>query len=96
MGDWSVGVNSNDLLSYEQIKEDMMADEQIKQKAQNNTKENFKFAFEDEFINFVYDRMSTNEEFFMKILEDKDFKDMLMSEMTNEIYAKMNERSGGW
>jgi len=46
---------------------------------------------EDEFINFVYDRMSTNDNF-LKILEVKDFKGMLMSEMMNEIYEKMNEK----
>ena len=81
-----------DLLSYEQIKEDMMADDLIIQKAKNNTKENFKFAFEGEFINFVCDRMSTNEQFFMKILEDEDFKGVLMNKMMNEIYAKMNDQ----
>ena len=57
-----------DFLSRDQVKADMMNSEDIKQKAKNNTKDNFKFAFEKSFMDFVIDRMGSNEKFFMKIL----------------------------
>ena len=79
-----------DFLSREQVKEDMLNSEDIQQKAKNNTKENFKFAFEKTFINFVIDRMGSNQEFFMKILENDEFKTVIMEDMMNEVYGEVN------
>lgn len=79
-----------DFLSREQVKEDMLNSEDIREKAKNNTKENFKFAFEKTFINFVIDRMSSNEEFFLKILENDEFKTVIMEDMMNEVYGEVN------
>lgn len=80
-----------DFLSRDQVKEDMLKSEDIQQKAKNNTKDNFKFAFEKSFMNFVIDRMSSNERFFMKILENEEFKNYIMEDMMNEVYSEMNE-----
>lgn len=66
-----------------------MNDEDIRQKAKNNTRENFKFAFEKTFMDFV-DRMSSNQTFFMKILENDEFKTYIMEDMINEVYAEVN------
>lgn len=79
-----------DFLSREQVKEDMLNDEDLRQKAANNTKENFKFAFEKTFMDFVIDRMSSNQEFFMKILENDEFKSYIMEDMMNEVYVEVN------
>ncbi len=79
-----------DFLSREQVKEDILNDEDIRQRAKNNTKENFRFAFEKSFMNFVIDRMSSNQEFFMKILENNEFKTVIMEEMMNEVYMEVN------
>lgn len=79
-----------DYLAREQVKEDMLNSEDIRQKALNNTKENFKFAFEKSFMDFVIDRMSSNQEFFMKILENEEFKNFIMEDMMNEVYGEVN------
>ncbi|AMA62968.1 hypothetical protein ASO14_1829 [Kurthia sp. 11kri321] len=79
-----------DFLSREQVKEDMLNSEEVRQQAQNNTKDNFKFAFERSFMNFVIDRMNTNQEFFMKILENDEFKTYIMSDMMDEVYGEVN------
>lgn len=79
-----------DFLSRDQVKEDMLNSEDIQQKAKNNTKDNFKFAFEKSFMDFVIDRMSSNEKFFMKILENEDFKNYIMEDMMNEVYIEVN------
>ncbi|NMI06729.1 type I restriction endonuclease subunit R [Paenibacillus sp. SZ31] len=79
-----------DFLSREQVKEDILNDEDLRRRAKNNTKENFKFAFEKSFMNFVIDRMSSNQEFFMKILENNEFKTVIMEDMMNEVYMEVN------
>ncbi|MEF7441726.1 type I restriction endonuclease [Paenibacillus lautus] len=80
-----------DFLSREQVKEDMLNSEDIQQKAKNNTRDNFKFAFEKTFMNFVIDRMNSNEKFFMKILENDDFRNFIMDDMMNEVYDEVNQ-----
>lgn len=79
-----------DYLSREQVKEDMLNDDDLRQKAANNTKENFKFAFEKTFMDFVIDRMNSNQEFFMKILENDEFKAYIMEDMMHEVYGEVN------
>ncbi len=79
-----------DFLSRDQVKADMINSEDIQQKAKNNTKDNFKFAFEKTFMDFVIDRMGSNEKFFMKILENEEFKSFIMEDMMNEVYEEVN------
>jgi type I restriction enzyme R subunit len=83
-------VFETDFLSHEQVKEDMLKSEDIQEKAKNNTKENFKFAFEKSFMDFVIDRMSSNEKFFMQILENEEFRNFIMEDMMNEVYSEVN------
>ncbi|WP_342471991.1 type I restriction endonuclease [Metasolibacillus sp. FSL H7-0170] len=83
--------SETDFLSREQVKEDMLNSDELRQKAKNNTKENFKFAFEKTFMDFVIDRMSSNQEFFMKILENDEFKSYIMEDMMNEVYGEVNQ-----
>jgi type I restriction enzyme R subunit len=79
-----------DFFSRDQVKADMINSLNIQQKAKNNTKDNFKFAFEKSFMDFVIDRMGSNEKFFMKILENEEFKSFIMEDMMNEVYAEVN------
>ncbi|MDQ0159745.1 type I restriction endonuclease subunit R [Alkalibacillus salilacus] len=81
-----------DKLSYEQIKEDIISNDDLTQKARVNTKDNFKFSYEEAFLDVVIDRMSQNEKFFMKMLEDQDFKKTVMNVMFDEVYQEMTTR----
>ncbi|WP_239710282.1 MULTISPECIES: type I restriction endonuclease [unclassified Mammaliicoccus] len=80
-----------DKLSRYQIIEDMKQDEELVQKAQNNTKSNFRFSFDRTFMDFVIKRMQSNEQFFMKVLEDKNFKTYLMEDMIDEVYTELRK-----
>jgi type I restriction enzyme, R subunit len=80
-----------DKLSRDQIVEDMIKNEDLAQKAQNNTKENFKFSYEKAFMDFVISRMSQNEKFFMKMLENNDFKTLIMEDMFEEVYDGLRQ-----
>lgn len=82
-----------DMLSRDQIKEDMLKDDNLAQKAQNNTKDNFKFSYEKAFLDFVISRMSQNEKFFMKMLENSDFRTFIMDDMFDDIYSGLNDRT---
>lgn len=84
---------STDKLAYDQIKEDIINNDDLAQKAKNNTKENFKFSYEKAFLDVVIDRMAQNEKFFMKILEDNDFKNAIMEFMFDEVYEGLNNRT---
>ncbi|SER90869.1 type I restriction endonuclease subunit R [Salisediminibacterium halotolerans] len=83
--------NEADKLTRDQLVEDMKADENLMEKAQNNTKDNFKFSYEKAFMDFVIDRMQNNEKFYMKVLEDSDFKEFLMDDMFNEVYNELSD-----
>ena len=80
-----------DQLSIEQIKEDFANDKDLVQKAKTNTIEDFRYAFEKEFIDKVIDRMDQNQAFFTRILDDEQFKDALMEYMLVETYQKLKE-----
>ncbi|KPV44080.1 type I restriction endonuclease subunit R [Alicyclobacillus ferrooxydans] len=81
-----------DRLSYEQIKEDIINDDDLAQKARSNTKDNFKFSYEKAFLDIVIGRMGQNEKFFMKILEDSDFKTAVMDFMFEEVYKGLGDK----
>lgn len=81
-----------DKLSRDQIVKDMIKDQDLAQKAQNNSKENFKFSYEKAFLDFVISRMSQNEKFFMKMLESSEFRTFIMDDMFEEVYDGLNNR----
>jgi len=80
-----------DRLSIEQIKEDFAANQELITKAKANTIEDFKYAYDKEFMNIVINRMEQNEVFFTKILNDEEFKNVLMGYLLPETYKKLKE-----
>ncbi len=82
-----------DKLSRDQIVKDMKANEDLALKAKSNTKDNFKFSFNRTFMDFVVNRMQNNEEFFMKILGDTEFKEFLMEDMIDEVYDGLRDQN---
>ena len=65
----------------------MLNSDDLAMKAKNNTAENFRFSYDRVFIDYVISRMSQNEKFFMKILEDEEFKAYLMEDLFEEVYG---------
>lgn len=81
-----------DRLSFEQIKEDILNNEELAQRAKSNTKDNFKFSYQKVFLDTVISRMGRNEKIYMKILEDQDFKESVMEYLFEEIYNGLRDR----
>ena len=79
-----------DKLSRDQLVEDMVQDESLKERAQNNSIDNFTFSFEDRFMDFLIDRM-TERNFFQKMMENEEQRVFLMNEMKEEVYYRLRE-----
>lgn len=65
--------NEADKLFFDQLEEEMFQDEDLRKRALNNPHVNFKYAFEDVFINKLIERMESNQEIFEKIMGDSNF-----------------------
>ena len=79
-----------DRLYFEQIEQALFENDELKMRAQSNPIENFKYAFEDVFIQTLIDRMSDNQEIFDKIMENNDFKNDVKEWLTKKIYQRFN------
>jgi type I restriction enzyme R subunit len=83
--------NEADKLFFDQIEEELFQDEDLKKRALNNPLENFKYAFEDVFINKLIERMDSNQEIFEKIMENSEFKNDIKEWLTKKIYDRFNK-----
>ncbi len=81
-----------DQLFFDQIEEEMVQDETLAKQAQSNTKENFKYGFEDKFMDAVIERMEQNQELFAKLMDDPKMagivKEMLLEKVFNRLKDK--------
>lgn len=73
---------------FEQIEEELYQDEDLKKRALNNAVDNFKYAFEEVFINKMIERMDANQEIFDKIMENSEFKNDVRDWLTRKIYQR--------
>lgn len=80
-----------DKLSRDQLVEDMIQDEELKERAKNNSIDNFSFSYEDKFMDFLIDRM-TEKNFYQKMMENEDQRAFLMNEMKEEVYQRLQEK----
>ncbi|MBI5663477.1 MAG: type I restriction endonuclease subunit R [Nitrospirae bacterium] len=80
-----------DKLFFDQIEEELYQDEDLRKRALNNQIDNFKYAFEEVFINKLIERMDSNQEIFDKIMENTEFKNDVKEWLTKKIYLRFNE-----
>lgn len=83
--------NEADRLFFDQIEEELYQDEDLKKRALNNPLDNFRYAFEEVFINKLIERMDSNQEIFDKIMENTEFKNDVKDWLTKKIYQRFNE-----
>jgi len=82
--------NNADKLFFEQIEEELIGDEKLQMQAKSNTIENFKYGFDEAFLAKLIERMEDNHEIFEKILDDKEFGDVVRKWMLNKVYERIN------
>ena len=80
-----------DRLVFEQVVEDCVADEQLKQQAQANTFDNFQYPFKDVYEEKVIDRMEQNTEICNRMIAEGDFANLVFSAIMKEVYARLKK-----
>jgi type I restriction enzyme R subunit len=83
--------NDADRLFFDQIEEELYLDDDLKLRATSNPIENFKYAFEDVFINKLIERMDGNQDIFEKIMENNEFKNDVKDFLIKKIYERFNK-----
>ena len=83
--------NTADKLFFDQIEEELIIHDGLKEQAQNNPMENFKFGFEELFLDKLIARMEQNQDIFTKMMDDKDFGDVVKGYMLKKVYLRLNE-----
>ena len=81
-----------DKLFFDQIEEELSEDKKLKASAEVNSIENFKFGFDEQFMNKLIERMEQNEDIFSKINDDKDFGSVVKDYMLNKVYNRFKTR----
>ena len=80
-----------DRLYFDQIEQALYENDELKVRAMNNPIENFKYAFDEIFIQTLIDRMDSNQEIFDRIMGNNDFKIDVREWLTKKIYQRFNE-----
>lgn len=80
-----------DRLYFDQIEQALYENDELKVRAKNNPIENFKYAFDEVFIQTLIDRMDANMEIFDKIMVNSEFKDDVKNWLTKKIYERFKE-----
>ena len=75
----------------EQFVADMEKDDNLRAQAKNNSKEHFKFPFNDAFMGVVVDRMIQNKEFCEKVLDDEKFGDTVKDLLVGYVYERLRQ-----
>lgn len=80
-----------DQLFLDQVREQAVADEALRQSAAANTLENFKYVFGKALEDLFIDRMEQNEEIFVRFMNDKDFQKLVEQNIRREVYEPIRQ-----
>jgi type I restriction enzyme R subunit len=84
--------NTADKLFFDQIEEELIVHSGLKEQAQNNPIENFKFGFEELFLDKLIARMEQNQELFTKMMDDNEFGDIVKGYMLKKVYHRLTSK----
>lgn len=80
-----------DKLLFDQIEEDMIADEKLSAQAKSNSIDNFKFGFKEAAIDKFISRMDQNEDIFTRMMDNDDFSSLVMDYLMKRVYGRLNK-----
>lgn len=78
-----------DELFFNQIREEAVADESLRQAAAANTIDNFRFVFEKALEGLFIDRMEQNEELFARYMNDPNFQKIVAEHLLRQVYDQI-------
>jgi len=82
-----------DQLFFESIREDAMADSNLRQAALANTMENFGYVFRKALEGLFIDRMEQNEEITAKFMNEDQFREAVSRHLLKEVYETIREET---
>jgi type I restriction enzyme R subunit len=83
--------NDADKLFFDQIEAELVADEKLSEQAKNNSMANFKFGFDDVFMDKLIGRMDQNQDIFTKMMDDKEFGNLVREYMLKKVFNRLNK-----
>jgi len=78
-----------DQLFFDSIREDAVADPELRQVAVANTMENFGYVFLKTLEDLFIDRMEQNEEIAAKFMNEKDFQEVVGKSLLKQVYEQI-------
>lgn len=79
-----------DQLFFNQIHEEAIANEPLRQAAAVNNIDDFRFVFNKAFEGLIIDRMEGNEEIFGKLMADAAFRKVASEHLLHQVYTAIN------
>lgn len=81
-----------DQLFLDSVREDAIANDELREAAAANTIDNFKFVFSKALEGLFIDRMEQNEEIFNRFMSDKDFQQLVEGKLRQDVYEHFREQ----
>jgi type I restriction enzyme R subunit len=88
---FGLNLTEADKLYFDQLEEELAGDEGLKEQARSNTIENFRFGFEDVFVDALIRRMDQNKELFTRMMDDEEFAGVVKKILLEKVYARLRE-----
>lgn len=79
-----------DALLLQQVEEDLVADDKLAEQARRNTRDNFRYGFEEVFLDKLIRRMDANEEMSAKLMDDEQFAREVKEFLLRKVYRRLN------
>lgn len=82
-----------DQLFFDQIQEEALESEALRQAVETNSKDDFRYVFEKAFEGLVIDRMEGNEEIFGRLMADGEFRKLAVENLLHKVYGALKRPS---
>lgn len=86
---FGMNLDEADKLYFDQIEEALAGNAELREQAQANEIENFRFGFDQKFEAAVVDRQSANEELFKKLMDDPEFSAAVRDLLLKKVYDRL-------
>jgi type I restriction enzyme R subunit len=83
--------DERDRLLFDQFEQTWLTEDRLLDQARGNTLDNFRLAFDDAFMHTIVSRMDDNEAIFKRILDDEEFRQVLLDFFANRVYRRARE-----
>jgi len=88
---FGMNLTEADKLYFDQIEEELVGHDKLVEQARSNTMDNFKYGFEEVFLNTLIKRMDQNQELFTKMMDDDEFAGVVKRVLLEKVYSRLRE-----